>query len=246
MKADKRVMILSIFVAFITTFAIYRYMDNLISVNDEANFKQVWVANQEIPMKTKITTEMLEEKRIREDLMAKGAVTNENEVIGKYALYSLVEGEQVVESKVADVEKTYFSYNIPKNQRAITVEVDQVSGVADLVRPGDYVDVLVFFEEHEIASGGTKKNYPNVSKDMLQKVMVISVDKNFEFGSEPPATEVEDSERKRMITLSVNAWDAEKVVLAQEKGSVHLALRNPEDNDVQETNGAIQEDIVNR
>ena len=246
MKADKRVMILSIFMAFITTFAIYRYMDNLISVNDEANFKQVWVANQEIPMKTKITPEMLEEKRVREDLMAKGAVTNENEVIGKYALYSLVEGEQVVESKVADVEKTYFSYNIPKNQRAITVEVDQVSGVADLVRPGDYVDVLVFFEEHETTSGGTKKNYPDVSKDMLQKVMVLSVDENFEFGSEPPATEVKASERKRRITLSVNAWDAEKVVLAQEKGSVHLALRNPEDNDVQETNGAIQEDIVNR
>ena len=64
MKADKRVMILSIFMAFITTFAIYRYMDNLISVNDEANFKQVWVANQEIPMKTKITPEMLEEKRV--------------------------------------------------------------------------------------------------------------------------------------------------------------------------------------
>ena len=239
-------MILSIFVAFITTFAIYRYMDNLISANDEANFKQVWVANQEIPMKTKITSEMLEKKSVREDLMAKGAVTNENEVIGKYALYSLVEGEQVVESKVADIEKTYFSFNIPKNQRAITVEVDEVSGVADLLRPGDYVDVLVFFEEHETTSGGTKRTHPDTSKDMLQKVMVLSVDRNFEFGSEPSAAEVKDADGKRMITLSVNAWDAEKVVLAQEKGTVHLALRNPEDNDIQETNGAVQEDIVNR
>lgn len=239
-------MILSVVVAFITTFAIYRYMDNLISANDEANFKEVWVANQEIPMKTKITGEMLEKKKVRADLMANGAVTNENDVLGKYALYSLVEGEQVVDSKVADVEKTYFSFNIPKNQRAITVEVDQVSGVADLIRPGDYVDVLVLFEEYETTAGGFKSVHPDTSKDMLQKVLVLSVDKNFEFGSEAPAAEVEDSERKRRITLSVNAWDAEKVVIAQEEGKVHLALRNPEDNDIQETNGAVKQDIVNR
>lgn len=244
MRTDRRIILLSILLGLITTFAIYKYIDKIIVENDESKFTKVWVAKVDIPGKTKITNEMIEKKSIKDELIAKGAYKESDVVVGKYAFDNIAQGEQLISSRVGNIEKSYFSFNIPKNQRAVTVEVGLVTGVADLIRPGDYVDVIAYFEGGESSAGGIKVNYSDASKDMIQNVMVLAVDKGYNFGEEPGANVAEESLRR--ITLAVNVWDAEKVVFAQEKGKVHLVLRNPEDKDIQETNGATRADVVNR
>ncbi|AHM56954.1 Flp pilus assembly protein CpaB [Peptoclostridium acidaminophilum DSM 3953] len=236
MKTDKKMVLLSILLGLITTFAVYKYIDQIVSENDEAKFTKVWVATADIPAKTKITAEMVEKKGIKDDLIAKGAYTESDVVVGKYAIDNIAQGEQLIRDRVGNLEKSYFSYNIPKNQRAVTLEVDSVAGVADLIRPGDYVDLITYF--------GAKDPYNDVAKDMLQNVIVLAVDKDFTIGKEPIVAE--GSEGNRRITVAVNVWDAEKIVFAQDYGKVHLVLRNPDDKDIQETNGITRTDITNR
>ncbi|MZQ76190.1 MAG: Flp pilus assembly protein CpaB [Peptoclostridium sp.] len=236
MKTDKKMILFSILLGLITTFAVYKYIDQIISKNDETKFTKIWVATADIPAKTKITPEMVDKKGIKDELIAKGAYTESDVVVGKYAIDNIAQGEQLIRDRVGNLEKSYFSYNIPKNQRAVTLNVDSVTGVADLIRPGDYVDLITYF--------GAEDVYKDVAKDMLQNVIVLAVDKDFEIGKEPIVGK--GSESSRRITVAVNVWDAEKIVFAQDYGKVHLVLRNPDDKDIQETNGITRMDITNR
>jgi pilus assembly protein CpaB len=240
MRPSKKIIVLSVLMGILTVLAVYFYIQKEMAKIDKSTYASVVVAKRDIDTRTRITSEMLEKVKINEDYILPGSLKDESQIIGKYAIVKLVANEQIVAQRVVDLDKTNFSYKIPAGYVAITIPADDVSGVADLIKPGDFVDVFLYFEEKD---SGDKVSISG-SKDVLQRVLVLSVDKTSEL-TDSQGTEKSNAE-ERKITLSVSPKAGEKLVLAHKMGYIHLALRNPEDKGFKDTQGTVRRDILNR
>ena len=91
------------------------------------------------------------------------ALNDVNLIRGKVALTSLPVGQIVVDGQFVDpkVASSSFAQRIPAGQVAISVEVDHVRGVAELIEPGDKVNILTLSTDGE--------------RMLLQNVDVIAV-----------------------------------------------------------------------
>jgi pilus assembly protein CpaB len=101
---------------------------------------------------------------------------------------------------------------ISEDRRAITIEVNEISGVAGFVLPGTFVDVLLTSEV------GQRKG-ELATRTLLQNVPVLGVDQ----------LSSEDEDKPKVVnavTLEVTPHDGKKLALAREVGKLDLLLRN--------------------
>lgn len=173
----------------------------------------VVVAKVEILPNTKITSDMVEQVNIPGTFLQPKAMTDINQVVGVYSKEHIMAREQITERLVVGEGRIAgFTGLIPQDKRAITIAVSDVSGVAGLIKPGDYVDLIV------VASAG--KDFASLA---LQNVLVLATDKTLDRGDTGSAIKGEG--KIATITLALTPDEATTVVLAQKKGYVHLSLR---------------------
>jgi pilus assembly protein CpaB len=113
-------------------------------------------------------------------------------------------------------------------QRAVTVKVNEIMGVAGFALPGNYVDVMVNTPDGE--------NQP-VSKIVIERIQVLAV-----------AQDASTSESKprvvNAVTLQVSPQQAEQIDLARSVGTLSLVLRSHSDNIPVQTAGARKFDLL--
>lgn len=126
-------------------------------------------------------------------------------------------------------ENRDLSSLVAPGKRAVTVRASESATGADdgngLVRPGDYVDVLVTLNgEHGAAAAVVV---------LLQRVLVLAV------GAEThPQAFVDGKEgrmpsaRERQLTLSMKVEEAQLLALARARGRLSVALRGPSDSKI--------------
>ncbi len=157
--------------------------------------------------------ERLSVQAIRDNLVISG-VTNRadvRETVGRIA-------ESFAPKKVVNlVSAPGLAPRIPEGMRAVTVQMDEVIGVAGFLSPGSRVDVLATMEVPQ--RDGPPRT---VSKTILQNVTVLTIGER---------TETSDGgERKvSIVTLLVSPEEAEGLTLGSTKGAIRLALRNDQD-----------------
>ncbi|MEX3931210.1 Flp pilus assembly protein CpaB [Paraburkholderia phymatum] len=107
--------------------------------------------------------------------------------------------------------------------RAISVAIDDVSGNAGLIQPGDYVDVLLTRQLD--GSGGEHQNDPRSveSETVVNRVRVLAVGSVFQ---RPKADTTDANTRARTVTFEVTPHTAQVVAVASHLGSLSLALRS--------------------
>jgi pilus assembly protein CpaB len=115
----------------------------------------------------------------------------------------------------------FLAATLKPGMRAVSVAVDDVSGNAGLIQPGDYVDVLLTQQmEHKAESA----DYSVSSETVVEHVRVLAS------GSEitrPKGTNpAEANNRARTVTLEVTPHLGEVVAVAARLGSLSLALRS--------------------
>jgi pilus assembly protein CpaB len=101
--------------------------------------------------------------------------------------------------------------------------VDDVSGVAGFIHPGDKVDILA-----EITIAKANENF---SKTILQSVMVLTTGQIWEQKGESKPVVV------NTVTLALTPDEAETLNLASNIGKIRLALRNRNNLAMVETKG---------
>jgi len=123
-------------------------------------------------------------------------------------------------------EERELSSLVQPGRRAVTVRASQAGSDPagnGLVRPGDYVDVIVTLHVNDSNAGAAVV--------LLQRVLVLAVGSRTEphrFGdATPSAFNVE-----RELTLSLKLEEAQMLSLARERGTLSVALRAPNDNKV--------------
>jgi Flp pilus assembly protein CpaB len=109
----------------------------------------VLVAKQDIAAATRLTADLVEVREVPAELRHARALTEPDQAIGKMAAVPLVQGEQILDSRVTEAHVAAtdtFAGTVPVGLRAISVAYDEVIGTGALIQPGDHVDVIAFFE----------------------------------------------------------------------------------------------------
>jgi pilus assembly protein CpaB len=152
-----------------------------------------------------------------------GGLSAVDSTLGGVLLDKVAKGDLVRDRLVSRGALPGFSGVIPRGYRAVSVEVDEVSGVSGFVSPGQRVDVLATYQRDEEFE----------SRLVLANVILVAVAQDFQrpdAAPEPKVTEV--------VTLLVTPVEAERLALASSRGKIHLALRNVLDDATPPTPGA--------
>lgn len=205
----------------LATMGVATYIQNIESqIKEGGKLMEILVARENIPAGLTIG-EMLDKnlvvlKKIPKRYVASGAISSPAKVDGKVLTISLSEGEQLMEGKFKDSSTAELSLRIPHNMVAISIPVDEVVGVSDKINPGDRVTVIATFTP---GPGGS-----DVTRILLQNVEVLATSAEIQRTSKKPGIGNTSNLSKKTITLAVPPADAEKLVFAEEKGHVWIAL----------------------
>jgi len=112
---------------------------------------------------------------------------------------------------------------IPPGFRAVSVKIDEVSGVAFQVQPGDWVDVIVVMDV-ETGARGKKETIAEV---ILQHVQVAAIGQGT--GPEPEPAKGAQMKPAKSATLLVPEIEVPKLHLAGTRGKITLAMRGEDD-----------------
>lgn len=253
----KKVRILAIVAAVVTAVLVYLFLVN-INKPTEVSTTPVVIAKHAIGEDIVITKDMLTVAELPSEAVHADAAHDISEVINKTSSGGIVENEQVITSKLIEPGVSYDSlaYAIEEGQRAITVAVDEVTGVAGLLKPQDYVDVLFTITVDKIAAEQPKdeqEEQPDeqsadekislvlretYSTHLMQNIKVLAV------GDILEEHDTDDGISYTTVTLSVSPEQAVKLNLAEASGEIRLILRSPLNSEISETEILTVDDLL--
>jgi len=185
---------------------------------------KVIVAKRYIPAGATISADLLKETEIPENYIQPGAIRKAENAAGRISLANISEGEQVLANKITNTAEN-LSSAIPIGYRAVAISVDSVSGINDMIKVGDVVDVIGTFED-----SGAKGTY---TATVLQNVRVLAINDKFDLSREERRNEYSNASLGlSTISLALEPSEAEILAFAENKGKLKLALRNPGDDKV--------------
>ncbi len=190
---------------------------------------QVLVAKRDLQMGTRLQPDMLETVRWPKAALIQDPLTSLDQAQDRVIHMAVWRGEPLLMSKLALIgEKGGLSSVLTQGQRAITVKVNEIVGVAGFALPGNYVDVMVNTQDAQ--------NQP-VSKIVIERIQVLAV-----------AQDVSSNEYKprvvNAVTLQVTPQQAEQIDLARSVGTLSLVLRSQSDQHSVATTGARKPDFL--
>lgn len=154
-----------------------------------------------------------------------------NEFVGTPVQEYVEKGDVLNERNFAKpATQTDFTSEVGMGHRAISLPVDQITGVAGLVKARDRVDVIATMEFTTSSPGGTRSVLETLT--VLEDVTVLAVDnRTAGYASVPLRFRRESDTSYTCVTLSVTPEEARilKLAQAQSQGMLTLALRNPTD-----------------
>lgn len=240
-KTNRKIILIAVALALVTAILIYSYissMDTTTTVDTpKTDLVSVYAAAKTIPGRTQVTEADIKQIQVDRKLLAASAIMDKKDIVGRYTLESIISGEQILNERLADERSMLFSYKVPKGTRAVSINVNEQIGVANMVRPGDFVDVVASFEKEEEDNGQTIKNYPRITKTLIQNVEVLAL------GQDSVLTAEKLKDQPVTVTLAIRQEDVEQFVFASEFATLRLALRPLEDNSINNTQGVIRSDI---
>lgn len=223
-------LLFSLVVSALVVWAGVRWVNGQVEARSASNNIRLVVAAAPIPAGARITPVTLKVVDWPKSNPVEGGYTDPGPLLNRVAIVNLSPGEPILEPKLAPQgSRAGLSALIPDGMRAVTIRVNDVTDVAGFALPGNYVDVIVTFQDDRSHM---------ISKIVLQKILVLAVAQE--------ATVKDDSKAKLVnaVTLQVTPAQAEKLDLARGVGNLSLVLRNQLDKSAVETEGARKMELL--
>lgn len=184
----------------------------------------VWSPVEEIPRGTKIEDQMLETTNFPTKSVPQGAFTKKEELIGRVTRISAPVGLPIMDSMLLPPGAAP-GLSVKPGFRAVSIKVDEGSGVSNLLQPGAAVDVIGYFSIHK---NGQEEI---VSRTLIENVEVAAVGERLTASNEKSEKEKErgNNTPARSVTLLVKPEDVPQIHLAEQRGKLKLSLRNSTD-----------------
>jgi pilus assembly protein CpaB len=183
------------------------------------------VAARALPVGTVIAEQHVKTIEWTGGALPLGYLGDPQEVIGRGLISDLQENEPVLENKLAAKGAGGgLPVIIDEGKRALTMRVNEVSGVAGFVTPNTRVDVLLTMEDRNSAGEPS-------TRIIMQDMRVLAAGQSLQPDKEGKPQPVP------VVTFLVTPEQAETLALASGQGSIQLALRNQLDTMEVKTNG---------
>lgn len=237
-SVNKKVILIAVIMALATSFLIYVYIKKATTSVDTTVYLKAYVAVKTLPAKYKVTDADLKEIKVAKEMLNPKAVQNKSDIVGKRLRDKVIEGEEILSDRLTSDDISLLSFNIPTGKRAVSVNVNEQVEVGNLIKPGDFVDVIVSFDKDEVDDKINKTIFNKVTKIILQNVQILSI------GQEQTVTDDKNKDMPKTVTLAVSPEDSEKLVYASEYGVLRLALRAVDDKSNVDTEGITREELA--
>lgn len=278
MKLRAVLIIIAIILAAVAVFAVITYTSNIKQTAEKEVEKiEVLVAAQNIPKNT-YTDNLLSSKSvvlqaIPRKYLADGVLTSLDDYKGFVTIGPISIGEQITSTKFARPEQISMTFNIPSDMVAISIPVNEVIGVSNLINVGDMINVIATFKpetsqntsttqqttgaQTQEAAATTEETLTSlkepITKTILWNVKVlyigtrtVTAEEQKEKTSKILSTQTQTEKtpiKVSTVTLAVLPEDSEKLVFSEEMGSVWLALVPSEGVQEKETLGRTYNNI---
>lgn len=246
MSREKKFIFISLIIGLAAAMGFYLYMGGLkrLAARREAAANaavqtRTWiVAGKDISARTLITADMLQSVLVPVPIIHPEAVTNIKDAVGRAASVSITKGEFLLKNHIIDDSSgSDLGFVLPAGRRAITIETSIVTGVGNLLHPGDVVDVLVYLNE--------KTAGKDVSFTLVRGLQVMATDQKI-VGKQTPApakaiggmTGGSTERGYASVTLGATPKECAVIYLAESIGKLRLVLHSLQ-KDVTADNGVV-------
>lgn len=213
---SKLILMAALLMGIATTVLFFNYMQKYdAAAAATETFVEVVAANQDIKENTIITGAMLQRIEVPAGAVHAQAIKDPTLAEGKVAAGNLAAGEVLLSNHISDQkeEALYVSKKIKEGYRAVSLGVNLVQSVTNLIEPEDYVDLVYLETDKE-----TGELIPSI---ILENVRVLAIGRRMVQAD--TATEYVEY---AAVTLEVKPEDGVKVIYADEKGIVSLMLHS--------------------
>jgi pilus assembly protein CpaB len=214
----KKILLLALASGLITTMIFYLFV-NQSKPNASKKLPMVSVAtvNQDIAENQQITKESITMVEVPEAQVHAQAIKDKEAIIGKFTTAPIKAGEVVMRHRILQKEEeaTYISKKIQEGYRAVSISVDFVKSVSNLVEPGDMVDIVLTKGQEGEEKTGFR------TEVVLKEVKVLAVGQRM-VERKKEGTPVE----YLAVTLELMEEDAVRLIDASGHGSLQLILHS--------------------
>jgi pilus assembly protein CpaB len=234
---ETRTLWISVFAALFAVFLLYSYtQEKSDDLMKKFGAKQrVVVAAKDINEMETIDETMLQIVERPVDFIEPKAISNPEDAVGQVALAPIKKDEQILESKIMRPGPvTGLSLQVSPSKRAVSIPVDEMRGVAKLIKPGDRIDIIAALD---VGKGADQRREV---KTIMQDVVILAT--GLKVANELPRlfeTSGNDAYIKNIradtnfstITVEVDPKEAQDLIyiLSTSPGSIFLSLRHPSD-----------------
>jgi len=234
----KKIVLFALIAALCAGALLYFYLGNLEAQKQvKVEYDNVVVALTNIPAYTPITADMVTFKQVPLGYAHPLAAHTLEEVVNYVTESDIIEGEQLLPAKLKQYGETDsgLSYVVPEGLRAVTVGVDEVTGVAGFLQRGDYVDVISYTTttylpaEAPVVTEGGEPTAAQLSQTLsttlvaAQNVRVAAV--GMSLSGNATTAEGEPVNGYNSVTLLLTPEDTMRVVQGARSGAIILILR---------------------
>ena len=234
---ETRTLWISVAAALFAVFLLYSYtQEKSISLTKKfGSKKRVVIATKDINEMETIDESMLQITERPVDFIEPNAIADPEIAVGQVALAPIKKEEQVLESKImAPGPVTGLSLQIAPTKRALSIPIDEMRGVAKLLKPGDRIDIIAALDV------GKGANQHREIKTLLEDINILATGKRIvnelprlfeKVGKDEYIKNLRGDTSFSNITVEVTPKQAQNLIyiLSTSPGSIFMTLRHPSD-----------------
>lgn len=183
--------------------------------------RSVVIAKTDITPQTLLKRDMLEMREFPESMVPENAAVDMSTVLNRSVKTEIFAGDVITSQKLyGESEAAGFIGAIPKDCRAVSVSINDITGVAGFAKPGDHVDVILVEKDGNMAT----------STIILQNSLLLSINGNMGVKQSPteemttdPATQ--PISNPSIATLALRPDEVLRLISASKLGEIYLMLR---------------------
>lgn len=217
-----RTIVIPVVISLLATVGLYTVLSYRLTAPEKIPVAtgQVVAAATAIPSRTVITRSMVTLKEVPLAYITPGTVRAIEACVGRVALVPLAAGEILMTSNMTETVQAAagLSYAISPGKRAMTVQVDEISGVAGFPLVGDRVDLL-----WTTVGVTVNQQSENRTRLLLEDLLVLAVVQDHMVSGDTGAPR--ELKGYTSLTLEVTPEQAATIALAESYGRIRMVLR---------------------
>lgn len=183
----------------------------------------VWIASINLPKYARVTANHIRAVPTPLHRVPAGAITEQGKITSRLVANTIEAGQPVTDANLYDIDgEPTLSDKIPAGKRAVTISVTERTALSGVLLPDSLIDVSLTAEP----------NHPDVERAMtvtlVRGVKVLSTSQQRHRFSENSPRPLQT------ITVAATPHQANKLILAQQYGRLHVTLCSSTDDEAVE------------